>query len=168
MQFIQLRRWAWGASDIAYVVEKGFFTKNKVSRRDLWMKLSRLFEGHISWATAPLLLLFAGWVPQLIHPKDYSSNQLPLLLQDVQRFAMIGILATLFLSLKTLPPRPERYKRHRRFYMVIQWVLLPFTTILYNAMAAINAQTRLMFGWYLDKFDVTDKATKTADNKTVI
>ena len=168
MQFIQLRRWAWGASDISYVIDKGFYTKNKVPRRDLWMKLARLFEGHISWSTAPLILLFAGYIPSLIHPKDFSSTQLPIIASRIQTVAMVGILATLYLSLKTLPPRPERYKRHRRLYMVAQWVLLPFTTILYNAMAAINAQTRLMFGWYLDKFDVTDKATKTEDNKTVI
>ena len=168
VQFIQLRRWAWGASDIAYVVDKGFFTKNKVPKKDLIMKLARLWEGHISWSTAPLILMFAGFIPALINPKDYASAQLPVIAGQIQRFAMVGILATLFLSLKTLPPKPERYKRHRTIFMVLQWVLLPFTTILYNAFSAINAQTRLMFGWYLDKFDVTDKATKTDDNKTII
>lgn len=167
-QFIQLRRWAWGASDIAYVVDKGFFTKNKVPKKDLIMKLARLVEGHISWSTAPLILMFFSFIPALVNPKDFSSNQLPLIASDIQRFAMVGILATLFLSIKMLPPKPERYKRHRTIFMVLQWVLLPFTTILYNSFAAINAQTRLMFGWYLDKFDVTDKATKTVDNKTVI
>lgn len=50
MQFIQIRRWAWGASDIAYVVDKGYFKKNKVPRGDLIMKLARLTEGHISWS----------------------------------------------------------------------------------------------------------------------
>lgn len=168
MQFVQIRRWAWGASDIAYLVEKGFFTPNKVPKIDLIMKLARLFEGHISWATAPLILAFGGFVPQLINPLDYSSNQLPILAGRVQTIAMVGILATLYLSLKTLPPKPERYKRHRTIFMVLQWVLLPFTTIFYNACAAINAQTRLMFRRYLDKFDVTDKAVFTDDNKKVI
>lgn len=168
MQFIQIRRWAWGASDIAYVVDKGFFSKNKVPKKDLIMKLARLTEGHISWATSAIILLVGGFIPQLINPLDYSSNQLPILAGRIQTVAMVGILATLYLSLKTLPPKPARYKRHRTIFMVLQWVLLPVTTILYNACAAINAQTRLMFGRYLDKFDVTDKATKTVDNKTVI
>ena len=168
MQFVQIRRWAWGASDVAYVVDKGFFTKNKVPKLDLIMKLARLLEGHISWATSAIILLVGGFIPQLINPKDYSSNQLPILAGRIQTIAMVGILATLYLSLKTLPPKPARYKRHRTVFMVLQWVLLPVTTILYNACAAINAQTRLMFGKYLDKFDVTDKATKTVDNKTVI
>lgn len=168
MQFIQLRRWAWGASDIAYVIEKGFFTKNKVPKWDLITKLARLIEGHVSWATAPLILAGAGYVPILVHPKDFSSNQLPIIAGNIQTIAMFGILATLYLSMKMLPPKPARYKRHRTIFMILQWVLLPFTTILFNAAAAITAQTRLMFGRYLDKFDVTDKATKTDDNRTVI
>ncbi len=168
MQFIQIRRWAWGASDVAYVVEKGFFSQNNVPKGDLIMKFSRLLEGHISWSTAPLILAFAGFIPALFNNNDYASNQLPVIAGRIQTIAMVGILATLYLSLKTLPPKPERYKKHRTVFMVLQWVLLPVTTILYNSMAAINAQTRLMFGKYLDKFDVTDKATKTEDNKTVI
>ena len=43
--------------------------------------------------------------------------------------------------------------------MVVQWVLMPVTSICYNAIASLNAQTHLLFGKYLDKFDVTDKAT---------
>ena len=168
MQFVQLRRWAWGASDIAYVVDKGFFSKNNVPKKDLIMKLSRLVEGHISWATAPLILAFSGYIPALLNPKDFSSNQLPVIAGRIQTIAMVGILVTLYMSLKTLPPRPERYKKHRSIFMVLQWVFLPFTTVIYNSLSALNSQTRLMFGRYLDKFDVTDKATKTSVNKTII
>ncbi|MEI6480780.1 MAG: glycosyltransferase family 2 protein [Candidatus Saccharibacteria bacterium] len=168
MQFVQLRRWAYGASDIAYVVDKGFFTKNKVPKGDLIMKIARLAEGHISWATAPLILAFAGYVPLLVNPKDFSSNQLPIIAGRIQTIAMFGILATLYMSLKTLPPKPEHYKRHRTIFMILQWVYLPFTTVIYNSMSALVSQTRLMFGKYLDKFDVTDKAVMTSDKKTII
>jgi hypothetical protein len=37
---------------------------------------------------------------------------------------------------------------------------LPVTTILYNSLSSVYSQTRLMFGRYYDKFDVTDKAVK--------
>ncbi len=168
MQFIQLRRWAWGASDIAYVTEKGFFTKNKVPRKDLIMKLARLIEGHLSWSTAPLILLFSAFIPAFLSPKNYAANQLPLIASQIQRIAMVGILATLYLSLKTLPPKPAHYKNSRHFFMVIQWIYLPVTTILYNCFSAINSQTRLMFGRYLGSFDVTEKAVRTKENKTVV
>lgn len=168
MQFIQLRRWAWGCTDIAYVAEKGFFTNNTVPKGDLTVKFLRLLEGHVSWSTAPLILAFSAFIPLLFNPKDYASNQLPHIASTIQTVALAGIVVTLFLSLKLLPPKPKRYKNHRTIFMVLQWVFLPITTIAYNALSAVNAQTRLMFGKYLGAFDVTDKAVITEDNRKVI
>ncbi len=159
-QFVQIRRWAYGASDVAYVAEKAFFTPNKAPKADRLFKFLRLLEGHVSWATAPLILAFAAFVPLLFNPDNYTANQLPLIASRIQTIALTGIFITLFLSIRTLPPKPLRYKRHRSVFMVLQWVLLPVTTILFNALAALNSQTRLLFGRYLDKFDVTDKSVK--------
>lgn len=159
-QFVQLRRWAWGASDIAYVVQKGFLTKNHISKIPLLLKLGRLVEGHISWATAPLILAFSSFIPSLLNPQDYAANQLPLIASRIQTIAMAGIAITLFLSLKTLPPKPERYKAHRNIFMILQWGFLPLTSIVYSSFAAIYSQTRLMLGKYLGQFDVTEKAVK--------
>ena len=159
-QFLQIRRWAYGASDVAYVATKGFNKKYKGSRIDFVMKLGRLLEGHVSWATASLLILVAPLIPVVIQPENFVANQLPRLASNIQTIALSGIFVSLLLSLKFLPPRPQRYKRHRNILMVLQWGLLPVTTILYNTLAAINSQTRLMFGKYLDKFDVTEKAVK--------
>ncbi|HSX44366.1 MAG TPA: glycosyltransferase family 2 protein [Candidatus Saccharimonadales bacterium] len=165
-QFIQIRRWAWGASDVAYVAEMGFFRKDsKASKLDATFKFFRLLEGHISWATAPLILAFSAFIPALFNHKDYAANQLPIIASRVQTIALIGIFVTLFFSLKTLPPKPARYKKHRTVFMILQWVYLPVTTITYSAFSAIYSQTRLMFGRYLDKFDVTDKAFVTEDKQ---
>lgn len=159
-QFLQLRRWAWGASDVAYVADKAFFTKNSISKTDKTFKFLRLLEGHVSWATAPIILAFAAFVPLLLNPDNYTANQLPLIASRIQTVALVGILVTFFLSIKTLPPKPKRYKSHKSVFMVLQWVLLPVTTIMFNALAALVSQTRLMFGRYLDKFDVTEKVVK--------
>lgn len=159
-QFIQLRRWAWGASDVAYVAEKGFFTKNKISKIDVTFKFLRLLEGHVSWATAPLILAFGAFVPLLINTDDFTANQLPIIASRIQTVAMLGIFITLFLSFKVLPPKPKRYKAHRTIFMTLQWVLLPVTSIAFNSLAALNSQTRLMFKWYLDTFDATVKFVK--------
>lgn len=164
-QFIQLRRWAWGASDIAYVLETGYFKNNKVPKLDLTLKFLRLLEGHVGWATAPLIIAFFAFIPLLFNPQDYAANQLPQIASGIQRVALAGILVTIFLSLKLLPPRPARYKRHRSVLMIAQWVLLPVTAIFYNSFSALYSQTRLLFGKYLGKFDVTEKAFVTTDNK---
>ncbi|MBI4033544.1 glycosyltransferase family 2 protein [Candidatus Saccharibacteria bacterium] len=159
MQFKQVQRWSYGSSDIAYVFYNGFLKKNRVPRLKMIARFGRLLEGHISWSTAPLILLLAALVPFLINPQSYLTNQLPQVARWVQTVATAGILISLYLSFRSLPPKPERYKRRRTFLMVIQWVLLPVTTIVYGAFAAINSQTRLMFGWYLG-WTLTEKAVK--------
>jgi cellulose synthase/poly-beta-1,6-N-acetylglucosamine synthase-like glycosyltransferase len=166
-QFIQVRRWAWGASDIAYVGYLGFLKPNNIPRHKVWAKFLRLIEGHVSWSTSPLILLLAALIPFFFHPQSYLANQLPQVASKMQQVAMLGILVTLFLSLKTLPPKPERYKRRRNIWMILQWLYLPITTIIYSSFAAINSQTRLMFGWYLGKFDVTEKAVVSQDGKKI-
>lgn len=167
-QFIQLRRWAWGASDVAFVAEKGFFTQNKLPKIDLVFKFGRLLEGHITWAVAPLILAFSAFIPALFNPQDFAANQLPIIASRIQQIALTGIVVTLFLSVKMLPPKPERYKRRRNVFMILQWVLLPITTIFYNSFAALYSQTRLMLGKYIDKFDVTDKAVVTDDKSKIL
>ena len=159
MQFIQVRRWAWGCTDIAYVFYNGFLKKNRIPKPRLIAKFARLLESHISWSTTPIILAVAAWPPFILNPQSYLANQLPHIVSWIQRILVAGILISLFLSMRSLPPKPERYKRRRTVWMVLQWVYLPFTTIIYSSFAAIYSQTRLMFGWYLG-WIITEKAVK--------
>ncbi len=161
-QFYQLRRWTYGASDIAYIADKGFWHKNNVPKFDVLAKLLRALEGHVTWATGTLLIYFAAFIPPLLHPQSFAANQLPLIVSRVQRIGILGLLATVYVCLVTLPPRPARYRRHRSVLMLVQWIFLPVTSIAFGSLAAFNSQTRLMFKRYLSKFDVTEKATVSA------
>ena len=166
-QFIQLRRWTYGASDIAYIASKGFFTPNRVPKLDVTFKFLRSLEGHVSWATGTLLVYFAAFVPSLVHPDSLAGQLLPLTVGRLQKFGIAGLLVSLYVCLVTLPPRPARYKRHRSIFMLTQWALLPVSSVAYGSLAAFNSQTRLMFKRYLSKFDVTEKAVVTAAGNTV-
>ncbi len=157
-QFIQLRRWTYGASDIAYIVDKGFFHKNNISKIDLIEKFLRTLEGHVTWATGTLLIYFAAFIPALLNAHSLAANELPVIVSQVQQYGIIGLLASFYICLITLPPRPSRYKRHRSILMIVQWIFLPITSIVYGSLAAFDSQTRLMFKRYLSKFDVTEKA----------
>ncbi len=166
-QFVQVRRWAYGASDIAYIGNLGFRTrKNRiVPLKNFIPKFFRLLDTHVSWATASLLLLVAARIPLLIGPqanKSIVAHQLPIIASYAQTVALAGLFLSIFLSMKLLPPRPARYKRHRSVLMLAQWVLLPITSILYGSFAGLYSQTRLLTGRYLDKFDLTHKAIKPA------
>ena len=123
-------------------------------------------EAHVTWATVPLLLAFAAWVPILLSPEGQNSivaHQLPSIASRLNTFIAIGILITVFLSMKVLPPKPAHYKSHKTVMMYLQWVIMPITSIIYGSFTALYSQTRLMLGKYLDKFDVTAKVVKKRD-----
>jgi len=166
-QFIQLRRWTYGASDVAYIADKAFWVKNKVPKWDALGKLLRSLEGHVTWATGTILVFGAAFIPPMVQPQLYGALVLPNMVSSFQRIGIIFLLASVYVSLVTLPPRPARYKRHRSVLMLLQWALAPVTAIGYGALAAFYSQTRLMFGWYISKFDVTEKAVVTTSGKTI-
>lgn len=122
-------------------------------------KFARLLESHLSWSTTPIILAVAAYPALYLNPQSIIASNLPHLVSWIQRILVSGILVSLFLSMRSLPPKPERYKRRRTLWMVLQWAYLPFTTLIYSSFAAINSQTRLMFGWYLG-WVITEKAVK--------
>jgi len=170
-QFTQVSRWAYGSSDIPYIANLGFRRKKNriVPLGSFIPKFLRLLDTHVSWATAALLLLLAARIPLLIGPqanKSIVAHQLPIIASYAQTLALVGLFISIFLSMKLLPPRPERYKRHRSVLMLAQWALLPLTSIVYGSCAGLYSQTRLMLGKYLDKFALTHKAIKSDPKST--
>jgi hypothetical protein len=162
-QFTQLRRWAYGASDIAYVAHVGLGKGSKVPFWGFMARFWRLIDSHVSWATASIIIGFGAWAPLFLSRESNRSimaHELPLIASQLQQIALVGLFITVFLTFKMLPPRPARYKAHRNLFMLLQWVIMPVTSIGYGSAAAFNSQTRLLLGKYLDKFDVTEKAVK--------
>ena len=161
-QFIQLRRWSYGASDVAYVGNNVFNKDRKVRFLPSLARFIRLLDGHVTQACIALIVAFGGWAPLVLNgeaARSVAAHQLPDTVSLIQQVAMVGILISIFVSFKLLPPRPERYKKRRNILMVMQWALMPVISIVYSSMASYNAQTHLLFGKYLDKFDVTEKTT---------
>jgi hypothetical protein len=161
-QFVQLRRWGYGASDIPYVATRVFNRKRRVPLLKSLARLWRLIDSHVTLASVSIIVAFGGFVPALLNPEATRSVvalQLPIVVSWIQRFAMIGLFITIMLALKTLPKRPAHYKKHRTVLMVVQWVLMPITAIIYNSAASLTAQMHLLTGRYMENFDVTDKAT---------
>lgn len=158
-QFKQLRRWAYGASDIPYVAQ--FVFKHKTA--PFWgafPKFLRLIDGHVSWASASYILLLGAFAPLFLNADSSRSivaHQLPQIASSLQQLAMIGLATMIIISFRMLPKRPKRYKWTRSVGMLLQWIMAPIMGIIFSSLASLNAQTHLFLGKYLDKFDVTDK-----------
>lgn len=159
-QFVQLRRWAYGVSDVPYVAQRTLTRLRTAPFWDAFPKLLRLIDSHISWASAPFVLMLGAFAPIFASSESHRSiivHELPGIASTVQQIALIGLVVMVVLSFLLLPARPKAYTRGRTFGMLVQWVLAPFLGILYGATASIYAQSRLFSGKYLDRFDVTEK-----------
>ena len=161
-QWIQLRRWDYGASDVAYVATYMLSKKRKVKMSSLLPKFIRLLDGHVTLAAVAPIIAFGGWVPLAfnLETRDLLSHNLPLVVSYIQTFAALGLLVSVLLSLKMLPPRPAKYHKTKNVMMLLQWVLAPVNAIAYSSCCAFYAQWRLASGNYMEKFDVTHKAVK--------
>lgn len=161
-QWVQLRRWDYGASDVAYVGSYMFSKERTVKLSSLLPKFIRLLDGHVTLAAMAPIVAFGGWVPLIFHydTRDLLSHNLPMAVSRIQTIAAIGLFISLLLSLRMLPERPARYKKSRRIWMAVQWIMAPVIAIAYSSFCAFYSQTRLMLALYMEKFDVTEKVVK--------
>lgn len=135
----------------------------------LWRLLS-LLEGHVTLASLSIIVAVGGWMPILLAARsargDAFVQNLPFVVGTTQQVAMLGLIVSVVLAWRMLPPRPERYGIMRNVGMLAQWLLFPFTIIGYNAATALYSQGRLLLGSYRERFDVTVKmAVPEADER---
>ncbi|PJA45470.1 hypothetical protein CO174_03120 [Candidatus Uhrbacteria bacterium CG_4_9_14_3_um_filter_50_9] len=153
----QMRRWAWGVEHLPFIID-GFRRDPQIPFRKKAQYIFNHIEGMFTWATAPIIMFVLGWLPLLIASKQTNAlvQAAPFTLEQLMQLAMIGILVSAIMSLALLPQRPEKVRKHTWLVMLLQWILLPITFIIFGSFPAIDAQTRLMTGRYLG-FDVTKK-----------
>lgn len=158
-QYKQIRRWAYGVENFPFMVWN-FLHDRAMSRRLKLKYVWNQFEGTFSWATAPLLILIMGWLPfHFPHPELEQSvlaQNAPVVLQRLMIGAMTGLVVAAVISTAMLPRPSHGTPWYQWLIMVLQWVFLPVTMIVFGALPALEAQTRLMLGKYLG-FWVSEK-----------
>ena len=160
-QYLQKRRWAYGAENWQYVMIESIKHKEIPFWKKFWPAF-RLFEGTVSWATASLLIAFAGWLPILLNQNFRSSMlayTMPQMGSRLLTYAWAGVLVSSTVGVLLLPKRPKKFSRLKIIEMYLQWILVPISAVIFGSIPALDAQTRLMLGKYLG-FWVTPKIRK--------
>lgn len=147
--YFQQRRWAWGVENIPYML-KGFLKNKKIPFRKKAFWTFIFMEGFHSWATAPFILFLFGWLPLSFGGYEFDftliSYNLRRIVGLVLNLSNLGLVASAVLSIILLPPKPEWFnKKHYVFYF-LYWALAPLLIIVFSAVPAVEAQTRLMLG----------------------
>lgn len=155
----QKQRWAWGVENFPLVM-RAFLQSKQIS---LYQKLRhgfKLLEGHISWSTWGFLLSVIGWMPVLFARREFASSvvyyNVPQIANTIFNLAGLCLLISIMLSISLLPKPTVKYSWLVKLVHAFEWLLIPLTLTVLSTLPALHAQTKLMFGQYLE-FWVTDK-----------
>lgn len=160
-QYLQRRRWAWGASDFPFVV-KNFLKHPEIPMREKAVQTFRQYVSHLSWASSSLLLASA-WIPLLFNKPFMDSviaHNVTAYSSKLAIIAWVGVFFSVWTYIALLPKKPEKYSHFRYIGMVTQWLFTPPVAILLSSIPSLDAQTRLMLGKYLEWF-ITPKVRKS-------
>ncbi len=160
-QYKQKRRWAYNVEYYPHLILP--LLKSKAPMWDKLYKLYQYAEGNFNWATASILISILGWLPLFLGGDAFKNSvigyNLPFATKTLMTTATFLLIFSVYINLVLLPPRPKRYSVWRSIMMYLQWFLVPIASVIFGSLPAIEAQTRLMMGWYLE-FWVTPKARK--------
>ncbi len=158
----QKRRWAWGAENIP-IVMRAFLRAKNISLFKRIVLTFKLFDAHLSWTTWPFLLSIVSWLPLIFATRQYEHSMFyysaPRIVGTIFTLASFGLVVCVILSLLLLPERKVKHNILRRIGHAFEWLLIPPISVLLSAVPALDAQTRLMFGKYME-FWVTIKKRK--------
>jgi hypothetical protein len=158
-QYAQIRRWAWGVTDVPYYI------RNALDHHEipLGLRARRLFDlwiEHINWAITPFVLIFGTNLPFILNPafaQTTLGQNLPIYASVLLTMAFCSLLVLVYVEDRICPPRPAEWSLARRLGSRLQWLALPVVGLLFSNLPALDAQTRLMTGHYLE-YRVTEKA----------
>ncbi len=158
VQYTQARRWAWGVTDIPFVVQNAF-RHPEISRFSRFWRILNLFWEHISWAIGPFVITFGALIPLVLNPafgQTILGQNLPLFTSTMLSAAFVALVVMIYVENAIVPPRPAEWNLLTRGISYLQWIGLPIIGILFSNLPALDAQTRLLTGRYLE-YRVTEK-----------
>ncbi len=154
----QTRRWAWGVSDIPYLVLRAA----ERPAVPLWARLRRVgfyVEEHLCWPTHWFLLTIGANVAALTAPAYISSTgaqELAAVSSWMLTACLPFVAIVAWVDLRLRPPRAGMAPWWADPLGVAAWLLLPVVGLVLTALPAVDAHTRLLFGRYMH-YQVTEK-----------
>jgi len=157
-QYEQSKRWAWGVSDIPYVI-RGMVIHHNIPLWNRIKRLTLLLEHHIFWPANWFLLTIGGSIPPLVNPvfaRTTFGFKLAQLSSTILTLSTVVLLVVFYIDWKLKPPKPENVKNWTLPFLYLQWFTLPVIAFFLSALPGLDAHTRLLLGKRLE-YRVTEK-----------
>lgn len=156
-QYEQVKRWAWGTSDDAYIVKKWL----TVPGLPFWEKTIRVFKvvkDHFLWPVNWFAITLGATLPPLIN-KDFTrtiiGKRLPQTASLILSLSLLALIIAVYIDFKQRP-KIETVPFWRKVIMPFEFLLLPVVGFFFTALPSLDAHTRLMLGKYIE-YKVTEK-----------
>ena len=154
----QTRRWAWGVSDVPYVLRRAF------ERRavPLWARVRRVgfyAEEHVCWPTHWFLLTVGANLVAFFAPATALAPSTMFLMSASAWLLMLSLPClgvVIYLDRRLRPLRPEPLSVWDHVCNVGVWLAIPVVGLVLTTLPALDAHTRLLLGKYLH-YQVTEK-----------
>ena len=157
-QYNQIKRWAWGITDVPYVLAR-FFKHPEIPLVLRFRRFMNLFLNHLNWIFLPVLLIFGASVPIWVSI-DFSLTDLGQTLWSISGLLLGVTLSTvvffLYFEIRMLPPKPREWPLWKKGGIYLEYFLYPIVGLVMSVLPAFEAHTRLLFGRYLE-YRVTEK-----------
>jgi hypothetical protein len=157
-QYTQIRRWAWGVTDIPFFIDNAL-THSEIPLRQRLERLFALWLDHINWAIAPFIIVFGTNVPLFLNEsfrQTYLGQQLGVYAGWLLTGALAALIVLVFIEDQLAPPRPKEWGIGMHVVSWLQWLMLPIVGVIFTNLPALDAQTRLLTGRRLE-YHVTEK-----------
>lgn len=157
-QYEQLKRWAWGVSDDAYII-KNYLLAKEIPFADKTIRVFQVIEDHFLWPVNWFAITISAFLPPLLNEafnRTILGKTLPQVTSTLLTFSLISMAVIFIIDAVNRPPRPN--KRNVLSYLLqpLEFLLLPIIGFFFSALPGIDAHTRLMFGKYIE-YKVTEK-----------
>jgi hypothetical protein len=157
-QYNQIKRWAWGITDVPYVLAR-FFKHPEIPLLLRFRRFMNLFLNHLNWIFLPVLLMFGASVP-LWASVDFSLTDIGQQMWAASNLllgvALSSVVFFLYFEIRMLPPKPAAWPLWRKGFVYVQYLFYPIVGLVMSVLPALEAHTRLLFGRYLE-YRVTEK-----------
>ncbi|MBD3248155.1 hypothetical protein GF382_02595 [Candidatus Falkowbacteria bacterium] len=156
----QQRRWGWGVENLPYLFFNAIKRWKNIPKAKFLGRIWVQIHGFHSWATNALIIALIGWMPLILGGDNFKatvlSGNLPVVTRTLMTLAMSGLLLSAIMSTLLMPPKPKKFGFFKRVLILLEWLLLPLSIVIFGTFPAIDSQTRLMLGKYMG-FLVTPK-----------
>ncbi len=157
-QYEQLKRWAWGVSDDAYII-KQYLLAHDIPLVQRTVRVLKTIEDHFLWPVNWFATTLAAFFPSLVNP-DFSrtalGHSLPQLTSSLLTFSLLSLVVLVIIDALNRPPKPGGRSVLSYVIQPLEFLLLPIIGLFFSALPGIDAHTRLMLGKYLE-YRVTEK-----------